>query len=575
MIRIGHCPKGYSGETDKALPPDKTVEKVTAALNRHGQAVLKGLRRIDTGRLGIPVYFSYYGTRARQIGVPKRQQMGKGVSPAQSQCSALMELAERYSYFSFLNTPDNFVHLSWKQARTRWKDKLIPCSEIIKSVQEDISVSRAVQALDLVRWSFAPATNVYRRHEEYVPLEWFKKLNEFNGCSAGNTFEESVLQGACELVERHTSAVVDLGRAQTPTLDPGSIDDPVLKDLLDQFARNGVLVWLKDFTMGFPVPTIGALAYDPKTFPALSEIVLTAGTATSPQKAAVRALTEVAQLAGDFHSGSNYEASGLPKFTSLDQISWLTRGPGKDIGYLPDISHPDIGRELISLSRGLAEMGYQLYSISTMQPDLEIPANFNFVPGFLFRERTQTVSIGMIVGRILAEEEDPGSAEGKLQELGRIYPDAFFLPFHQGINLLRREKYEMAARNFLQAEKIQLDQESAAMSAFYAAYALSLHDKWDTALEHLTRAVELDAQVKEYYNLRGVAYYRKKEYALAVNDFQKALELDSGSVMDMVNLGQCYLQQGRKQAAAEMFLRALELDPGQSAASKCLEELNL
>ncbi|RQD74426.1 YcaO-like family protein, partial [Desulfonatronospira sp. MSAO_Bac3] len=181
MIKIGSSPKGYTQEADKALTPEETVEKVTGALNQHGQAILKKIKRIDTGRLGIPVYFSYYGVRARDMGVPKRQQMGKGVSPAQAQCSALMELIERYSFFSFVSSDENFIRLSWKKARSRWGDQLIPTAEIIKSVQEDISRQQAEEVLDLIQWRFTPALNVYEARQEYVPLDWFKKLSEFNG----------------------------------------------------------------------------------------------------------------------------------------------------------------------------------------------------------------------------------------------------------------------------------------------------------------------------------------------------------------------------------------------------------
>ncbi len=139
MMKLGYSPKGYTREADKARTPAETVEKVTQSLNRHGQTILKEIRRIDTGRLGIPVYFSYYGVKAREMGVPKRQQMGKGASPVQAQCSALMELAERYSFFSFAANDANFTRLSWKEARSRWGEQLLPAGEIIKSVQEDIS----------------------------------------------------------------------------------------------------------------------------------------------------------------------------------------------------------------------------------------------------------------------------------------------------------------------------------------------------------------------------------------------------------------------------------------------------
>jgi len=572
MIKIGYSPKGYTGEADKARTPEETVAMVTQSLNRHGQTILKEVRRIDTGRLGIPVYFSYYGVKAREMGVPKRQQMGKGASPVQAQCSALMELAERYSFFSFAASGENFTRLSWKEARARWGDQLMPTEEIIKSVQEDISLKKAEEVLDLLRWRFTLALNVFTGREEYVPLDWFKKLNEFNGSSAGNTLEESILQGACELVERHVSALVDRQHPETPTINQETIASPVLQDLLNKFARHNIQVWLKDFSMGYPVPTVGALAYDPKTFPGLSEIVFTAGTATSPEMAAIRALTEVAQLAGDFHTGSNYEASGLPKFTTLKETHWLTRGPVIDISRLPDISRPDMGQELMDLTRGLKHMGYNLYSVSTMHPDLEIPTNYSFVPGFLFRERTPRASIGMFVGRILAEEEEP-FAGGKLEQLKKIYPDASFIPFYQGMNLLMQEAHEEASYYFARAEAVQPDSESRALSAFYFAYALSRLDRWPEIIEHLTRAIELDPLVKEYFNLRGVAYFKQKDYEPAISDFQKVLKLDSGSVMDMFNLAMCYKELGRKQAAAEMLQKALEMDPGFTKARKCLEEI--
>ena len=575
MINIGRSIKQYTSDADKAVSPGETVERATTVFSKHGQTILKELKRIDTGRLGIPVYFSYYGSRAKEMGVPKRQQMGKGASAEQAQCSALMELAERYSYFGYVNNPQNFEHLTWNEAVARWGDNLIPITSIIKSVEEDISVEQAQAAMDLIRWKFTPATNIHARCQEYIPLDWFKKLNEFNGSSAGNSFEESILQGACELVERHTNALLDLERPVTPTINPKSISDPTLKTLLEKFTRHGIKVWLKDTSSGYPVPTVSAVAYDPGTFPHLSEIVFAAGTATSPDKAAIRALTEVAQLAGDFHTASNYEASGLPKFTSLQEMEWLTRGETVNISSLPDISHPDMGQELIRLSQGLAYKGYSLYSVSTMHPDLEIPTNYNFIPGFLFRERTPNASIGLFVGRILAEETEPDIALNKLNQLSGLYPQAFFVPFFTGMACMRLNKLDEALHHFLEADKVQPDDESKAINAFYCAYTLSLMEKWQHTLPYLDRAIEHDPLVKEYFNLRGVAYYKQNNFETAAADFRKALDLDSGSATDMANLGLCYQKMGQSKAGAEMLSSALELDPSLCYAKKCLDKMSL
>ena len=97
------------------------------------------------------------------------------------------------------------------------------------------------------------------------------------------------------------------------------------------------------------------MAYDPTTFPASSEIVWTAGTTPSPEKALSRALTEVAQLAGDFNSNANYVASGLPKYTRLDQADYILH-PSQTVALqtLPDLSHDNIRMEVENLIAALS-----------------------------------------------------------------------------------------------------------------------------------------------------------------------------------------------------------------------------
>ena len=313
--------------------------------------------------------------------MPTRKQMGKGASSAQAEASALMELVERYSYFRFWDADENFRDMTWSKAQAAFGDRLLPVKWLIRSVGDSVTEAEAVRILDLVPWRFAPATDLNSGREYMVPLSWFKKLNEFNGSSAGNTPEESILQGACELVERHVCAVLDRSRRETPTIDPASFTDPVLAGLYEKFIHKGLRVWLKDFSQDFPVPTVGALVMDPATFPAASEIVFTAGTASSPQKAAIRALTEIAQLGGDFETGSNYEASGLPKFTRPEQFAWLTSGPMVSIHDLPSVADSDIASELRALCAGLGRRDFALFSVDITEKRLDIPAHYSFEIG--------------------------------------------------------------------------------------------------------------------------------------------------------------------------------------------------
>ncbi len=572
MIKIHSCPKGYVTDLDKTCSPEKTVERAREALALQDKRILAQTRRIDTGRLGIPVFMSICGEDAREI-MPTRKQMGKGASPAQAEASALMELVERFSFFSFWNDPENFRTMTWTQAEQLFGEDLLPISHVIRSVADDMSEDDARRIMDLVPWSFAPVTDIGGGREYMAPLDWFKKLNEFNGSSAGNTLEESMLQGGCELVERHVCAVIDRSRQETPTIDPASFTDAVLKELYDKFTGNGLNVWLKDFSLGLPVPTVAALVIDPATFPEKSEIVFTAGTASSPEKAAIRALTEIAQLGGDFETCSNYEASGLPKFTHPDQFRWLASGPAVSIHDLPSNQDADITTELVNFCTRLEKQGFTFFSVDTTVRSLGIPANYNFIPGFLFRERTPMASLGLFVGRILAEDMDPDHADKGLDVLEEVRPDAHYLPFFRGLVALRQGDIDSAAAWFAQAEPLQPEADDRGLAAFYQAYALSQQGRWDETIPHLDRAVEHCPEVKEYFNLRGVAYFKQQQYPGAAANFELALALDSGSAMDLANLGLCHKFMNNADKARELLGEALTLDPGLEFARTHLSEL--
>jgi len=573
MISLNSCPKVYTKDQDKAFAPAETVARVKSLLEANCHGVLAKTDRVDTGRLGIPVFVSSCGPQAAEI-MPTRKQMGKGASPEQAEASALMELVERYSFFSFWSEQSNFTEKTWSQASVCWPDKLIGIDKILQSVHETLPEDQAVKVLDLVSWKFHPALNLLTEAVEYVPLDLFKKLNEFNGSSAGNTFEESLGQGLCELVERHVCCLVDRERMTLPTIDLDSCEDPVFQDLVNRYQNNGVTIILKDFSLDFPIPTIGAVAYDSKTFPALSEIVFTAGTAASPLKAAVRALTEIAQLAGDFETSRVYEASGLPKFTAIEQLEWLEQGELKLLNELPSVEHFDILIELKRMAKGLAEMGYTSYGVDTTHPDLGVAANYGFVPGFDFRERTPHASLGLFVGRILAEESSFEDAEAGLDVLESIYSDAHFIPFFRGLLALRMQDTSFAAIMFEIAEPLQPAGPERALAAFYAAYALSLEERWVETVPYLDRAIGFDEEVKEYFNLRGVARFKAGEYQSAAADFEAALAIDSGSPEDLANLGLCHKFMGNPEQARDYLEAALALNPELHYARDHLKDVN-
>lgn len=571
MLDLRSRSKRYTLDLDKAVPPEETVARVHKVLSAFGDQILNKTLRIDTGRLGIPVYMAYYGSLARQI-MPSRKQMGKGSSQAQAEASALMELVERYSLFSFFDNR-NLPAMTWDQARDAFGAELIPVSEMLQSVHEDLDPEQARTLLNLVQWRFAPGLSLADRRPARLPVEWIKTLNEFNGASAGNTLEESVLQGVLELVERHVSCIIDREKPILPTIDPKSFQDPVLIELWRAYSDQNIVLWLKDFTLDTAVPTVGVLAYDPATFPEFSEIVFTAGTATSPEKAAIRALTELAQLGGDFETKSSYEASGLSKLTSLDDCTWLMQGKTSAVQDLPDISHPDLLQELDNVCACISSQGHSLYTIDVSHPELNVPANASFIPGFTFRERTPHASLGLFIGRLLTEETPFEQAAKGLETIEAIYPQSHFVPFFKGLLHLNNGDISKALSSFAQAEPLQPSEDDQALTAFYQGYALSQAQNWNEALPHLNRALSLNPDSYAYLNLRGVAHFKRGDFEQAASDFQQALDINAGSALDLANLGLCYKAMNKPDKAISCLQAGLELDSGLHFAWDHLQEI--
>lgn len=567
-ILLKSCPKAYDSDLDKAKAPAQTVADVLAMLQETGLDILAETRRIDNGRLNIPVYMSVCGKDSRAI-LPARKQMGKGSSPEQAQASALMELIERYGFFSFWQDEQKFTQATWAEAEARFGENLIPVREILASVNDNLSEEAAREILNAVTWKFYPATRLIDGQLVWLPLDWFKLLSEFNGSSAGNTPEESLLQGIAELVERHASALADKNRPVLPTIQIGEDDDPVLKKLVAAFTAQGIVLILKDMTMGMPMPTVAALAWDPATFPDQSEIVFTAGTASSPARAAIRAITEVAQLGGDFNTGACYEASGLPKFSSIEQCQWLLEGPEVGLNSLPSLQNADILVELQNVLEALQPISVYAVDTSIIGP----PSHWAIAPGLQFRERDANQSLGLFVGRKLAEEAEPEKAQQGLRILAKHYPDAHFLPFFAGLLALRTHNYEEAAQKFIGSTILQPDAEAKALAAFYAGYAYARANQWSEALPWLKDALRLSPLFKEAANLAGVACFKKDQFQQAEEYFNLCLKIDKGSAADLANRGICRKMRGNRAEALADLREALALDPTLDYARPHLQEL--
>ncbi len=562
--------KGFTADQDKIISPEETVKRFRNQLKKIDLDILRNTVRIDTGRLDIPVYFSTCGRDAATV-IGTKKQMGKGGTPQQAEASAVMELAERFSFFSFTQNPANFII----ETPANLKGDAVDFEMIARSVHDesdDLLVTRKIFENLPLKWT--PGYNLTRKKQILIPFDWFFAINEFNGPSAGNCVEEALIQGICEIVERHTSSLVSNRKLKVAAIQPQSATDTLVREMLEKYKTAGINLYLSDFSLDTGIPTVAALAYDPATFPDLSEIVWTAGTAPDPQKALSRALTEVAQLAGDFNTTSNYVASGLPKFTNLEEAAFVTE-PGKtvDITSLPDVSNDNIKTEIENCLDALSAIGMEVLVINTTHCQLEIPAFYTIVPGAHFRERSQGTSVGMFATRHIYENTPAARSIAELMDIEKMLPTKYYVHFYLGASHLKIDDPAAALPCFQRALDLNpADQDTPSIYS-YMAVALKEMGKYRQALEVLEKGEKLDPERTDIFNLKGFCHFKLKEHQAAVENFKKVVQLDPSSAIDYANIATNYRQMGQKERAIRYFRMALTLDNSIQFARDGLEEL--
>ena len=373
---------------------------------------------------------------------------------------------------------------------------------------------------------FTPATNLTTGRPVYLPLHWFYLIQEYNGPATGNCPEEAVLQALCEVVERHVGSVISHERRPTPAIDPASVTDPAARELLAKFARNGIKVYLRDFSLNTGIPTVAALAYNPATFPESSEIVFAAGTTTDPTKSLIRALTEVAQLAGDFHHRTSYRPT-LPKYETLAEAAYLMAdGPLMPLDSLPDLSHPNLKEEMGRCLKALSRLDLEVLAVDVTHPDIGIPAVYVLIPGTHFLTRTRNTNVIFHLAKVAALYAPPAEALAALEKMNATFPDRFEVHFFLGLTLANVGRPAEALTHF--KKSLKLNPPALGIPSIYVHLGSGYKDLQDysEAVQAFEQALALDPLLKEAHHFLGFCFFKLGDYHKAVPCFEKVIELD-------------------------------------------------
>jgi len=561
--------KSYRDQ-DKLIPPEQTVQNARKQLDKINLDILHETRRIDNNRLGIPVYFSVCGTDAQER-IGKRKQMGKGADPSQAEASAIMELIERFSLYDFMAQDHHFYVDTYQDLSS---DK-IDFETIVYSVNDDVDQhSPEFQFFNELPLRWVRAYELKNNTQIFIPFDWFFQINAYNGSSAGNCREEAIIQGMSEVIERHACARVIQKDVPVKQIDLNSVTDPVAKDLIQRYQQANIQLQIYDYSINTGIPIIGGVAYDPSNFPHASEIVWTAGAMPDPKRSLCRVLTEIAQLGGDFNTHSNYEPSGLPKLTCIDEIEdFHPNCPIIPFSALSDLSHNNIRIEISNYISTLHDIFPYFYMVDVTHKALQLPSVYTIIPGARFRERAIHASVGLFTAKLISNHFPPKVALKKLDAFDRALPNRYYIPFYIGTVLISQSDYSKALEYFKKALKRNPVEEDLCGVYLYIGICEKNAHRYSLAIDALKQADVIDSFRTDVLNLLGVCYYKSEQFNEAIDCFKRLLAIDPGAAMDHANLGVNYKALGDFQKAKQCFEKAISLDPGIAFAWEHLLQL--
>ncbi len=295
---------------------------------------------------------------------------GKGVSKVAALASAHGELQERLLNKAFFRINSTLYYEKGQTESFVSKETIIDSLRIVFPKMTDLE-----KVYDLIlRCSngHQPLCDIFvgvNGKEFILPSIATDIIYGTNGMCAGNTKEESIIQGVSEIVERFVSRVLFEERISVPSFDYKELDNcRYIESIISKLKSFGIEVLIKDLSLGFNLPAIGVVFYNIKTLQFFFKI----GVHPNLNLAIERCFTEFAQGKTD---------EGVLEL--VDYVSWFCTNENRlqkyfkdghaavPIDLLIDSGQGDLENKLFNTNKEnldymfsiIKDMGYDVYFI--------------------------------------------------------------------------------------------------------------------------------------------------------------------------------------------------------------------
>ncbi|MCG7587287.1 YcaO-like family protein [Photobacterium sp. OFAV2-7] len=378
--------KAYRIGTHRTVSPEQTLERIRPFFAAMGITRLANVTGLD--EIGIPVV-----TACRPNAKAVAVSQGKGISLEAAKASAAMEAIETY----------HAEHIDLSVKYISYQE--LACSYSVV----DVALLPQVDVLPFCpnsRRLWIEGCRLQSGESQYIPYDLVHcdftlplppGSGSFqistNGLASGNTKDEAISHGLCEVIERDAMALWSLmpkDKQAKQKVDLSSISDPTIQALIKQIEQADVMVSIWNVTSDIGTPTFLCRIINARENQ-LRPLYSMAGSGTHPDKhvALLRAMTEAVQARLTLISGSRDDIS-VSKYEARQQLerqrhirNELMKASGYvDFNTLPSWDNDTLGEDLLLLSSQLEQQNLPSpIVVDLTKPEFNIPVVRVIAPG--------------------------------------------------------------------------------------------------------------------------------------------------------------------------------------------------
>lgn len=414
-VVLGHRKKGFTRDGGhRFCSPEETLTKyqhhispITGIVRELVKIPSHGLIHTYVAKHHFRSVFDDLASLCQNIG---GRSAGKGRTDSQAKASGFCEAIERYSgvsqgdeirekasYQQLGNKaihPNQCMGFSEQQYQNRKQWNAI-CKGWFQRVPEPFDETRIIDwtpvwSLTEQVFKYLPTGYCYYGYPQSEPLDFWA---DSNGCAAGNTIEEAILQGFMELVERDCIALWWYNQLVKPSVDLESFDEPYFGQLKQYYERLYRDLWVLDITSDLNIPCFAAIS--PRKNREVEDIILGYGAHFDPKIAISRALTEVNQILPNVLSFEEDGTTIYPHSADTLALKWWQNARLSNHSYLvPDsqlmpkkssdyaqLASDDLLADVKLCQQIVESKGMEMLVLDQTRPDIGLRVAKVIVPG--------------------------------------------------------------------------------------------------------------------------------------------------------------------------------------------------